>query len=678
MTMVKSQSWISVFTFSILILVTSCSGISIDSFRAPSAVNKGNCRSLVSNLLYASRFKAAKNPISNAASSPVSSYRQIQIDEFVQKYRNRVFEISSMKYMRADKETLEILLGEGHLPPQLFADHGVGHLKNIASEMKRILVKANPKGILFPTKKEKNLKFMVEFGHYLAEFHDIGMQDMSRVGRIMHPYFASKIVFSNEFDSVVKSIAKDPSSQIMKRLKELNSNGVLGKTYDEKGLENIIRELISFSATHDKRVPLEEMDRLKIDIKEIIISRYDDLLRKNIDPPRPLKASEMRSLDNIRDQNTQIQAGVRSLYQDFDKEAFAWMDTSNNEIAALFDDIYDTLNSLRVADSLRMRGERLYSSGDHRVILDQKTARPIVILVDGDETKKIHYMKGNDSMSSAEANVARTSFESNGQFNVMLRQANFENEEAQNFMTEGLVRLVTDFNFDLKKFKMQGRSGTRGISVNLELPHGKDLKLTKALKNKLDLAFKELDIDNINIVIKKSFNDYFYDKEIQQAIKASRKEQSKLYNNSPLARESLQNFSPSQILTNLSKRGLDVSHESNAVDLIKHSNLIKFKKGHKFYPHPDYVYIPLSGAKYSIPKIGYNKSLTMGQYIPIGVDEAMIGQGSIATGLRQIEILNDSDMLMMKSSDYLDYIHRNKTTTDMARNMNPQLVEEIQ
>src|SRR5918998_1218088 len=86
----------------------------------------------------------------------------------------------------------------------LFADHGVVHVRDVATQILRVLDTIN--GVLIAARDESRLEFMKAYGVTVAYLHDIGMTDFSPFGRAMHPEFVAQIVFDAAFDGVVETL----------------------------------------------------------------------------------------------------------------------------------------------------------------------------------------------------------------------------------------------------------------------------------------------------------------------------------------------------------------------------------------------------------------------------------------------------------------------------------------
>ena len=110
-----------------------------------------------------------------------------------QRYYARVNEQARLEIVSLDPEFLH----DPRKHTALFSDHGVVHVRDVASQMVQVLETVH--GVLIPTRSNHRLAFMKGYGVIMAYLHDIGMVDFSKFGRTMHPEYASQHVFKLEF-----------------------------------------------------------------------------------------------------------------------------------------------------------------------------------------------------------------------------------------------------------------------------------------------------------------------------------------------------------------------------------------------------------------------------------------------------------------------------------------------
>ena len=83
----------------------------------------------------------------------------------------------------------------------LFSDHGVLHVRDIATKIVQVLRQIN--GLFIAARGPQRLAFMLGYGSMLAYLHDIGMKNATASGRAMHPEFAAQLAFSTDVDPLI-------------------------------------------------------------------------------------------------------------------------------------------------------------------------------------------------------------------------------------------------------------------------------------------------------------------------------------------------------------------------------------------------------------------------------------------------------------------------------------------
>src|SRR5215203_4412988 len=85
--------------------------------------------------------------------------------------------------------------------PAMFADHGVVHVRDVASGLAQLVDTVD--GLLLAARPTSRRRFVAGYGVALAYLHDIGMVDMSPVGRRTHPQYAAHAAFWNDVDPLI-------------------------------------------------------------------------------------------------------------------------------------------------------------------------------------------------------------------------------------------------------------------------------------------------------------------------------------------------------------------------------------------------------------------------------------------------------------------------------------------
>ena len=113
--------------------------------------------------------------------------------------------------------TLEILrddpdfLASPGTHPAMFADHGVVHVRDVAIGLVRLLETID--GVLLPRRPGPRRRFVEAYGVAAAYLHDVGMVDLTPVGRRTHAQFAAHAAFGPDVTPLVdRLLAPGPSA----------------------------------------------------------------------------------------------------------------------------------------------------------------------------------------------------------------------------------------------------------------------------------------------------------------------------------------------------------------------------------------------------------------------------------------------------------------------------------
>src|SRR6476646_1966830 len=85
--------------------------------------------------------------------------------------------------------------------PAMFADHGVVHVRDVAAGLVRLVDVVD--GVLLPGRPTARRSLVQTWAVALTYLHDVGMVDLSRDGRRVHPQYAAHAAFSGEADALV-------------------------------------------------------------------------------------------------------------------------------------------------------------------------------------------------------------------------------------------------------------------------------------------------------------------------------------------------------------------------------------------------------------------------------------------------------------------------------------------
>ena len=128
-------------------------------------------------------------------------------------------------------------------------------------------------GVLPPGRSAARRHFVETVGVAVAYIHDIGMVDMSRVGRRTHALFAAHAAFGPAVTPLVDHLlAPGP---VRARLDEVATVAPF-----ETSLEAVVREMLSMSVAHSKSaVPpavLDDRTALRRLLQRVVFTRLDD------------------------------------------------------------------------------------------------------------------------------------------------------------------------------------------------------------------------------------------------------------------------------------------------------------------------------------------------------------------------------------------------------------------
>ncbi len=306
----------------------------------------------------------------------------------------------------------------------------------------------------------------------------------------MHPQFASKVVMSPEFDSIIASLTREQSgavsSHIVARLRQLEAKGKLSMP-----LEVVLRELLSLSLAHSKSsIPGVWLDRPEVLRRVMIETMSFDLgyleklqkLRKaegkfkqdgasratlaaRSEARRELKAYAKENGDAVRSPKSDH-------YEDLGRNAYSWLVSKDPEVQELVQDVTESLRVLRAGDALRIRGADFKASGGHPIFLDHRAGRAVIQFEDTENGRRFLIRKdGGPSLS--EANVLETVVDpAQGDLRIKLFRGVIGGPGNEPRVADAMAELILDIEQDY--FASFARSGPiqgykRGQDLNLIL-----------------------------------------------------------------------------------------------------------------------------------------------------------------------------------------------------------------
>ncbi len=350
----------------------------------------------------------------------------------------------------------------------IYSDHGVVHVRDVANNILMVLDAIH--GVLMPERSAVRISFMKGYGAMLAYNHDIGMMDFSAFGRAMHPEFAAQEIFSPAYDEIVDIVWGENWGNLAWRLLNLEERHLLAVP-----AKLVLRELLSMSVGHSKsKVPIEAINNPP-QLRQVMLTtvstqlqhlyhdqqiskaekKLNKLRRENapadkiasaqteVDKVRAARDSFVREHPNLSRRNPNL----ARFYDAFEATGYAWITNSDPEMAALLQDVTDTIRALRVADALRQRGTSLKTSGGYQIFADRSTAHAIFALQK--RSGELFLLESAERISSGEANVASSEVTRGGDLRLSFQRGMFMNAEAVQFAAHNAALLVDDIQRDI-------------------------------------------------------------------------------------------------------------------------------------------------------------------------------------------------------------------------------------
>lgn len=325
----------------------------------------------------------------------------------------------------------------------LFADHGVGHVRDVANQV--ITVLATCHGVLIPRRDARRFALMQGYGVLLAYFHDIGMIDFSGFGRTMHPEYAAQAVFDPALDDLIESIWRENSAGLAWRLLTLTEQGQLHQ--DPK---LVLRELLSLSLCHSKsKAPVTLLNDRQA-LRTSIIQAVTTDLRVLYAEQRRRKQAQPQSQSPPQSDGTggeRLNPQLARFAHLFPDKAYRWLVDSSPVMSDLVDDVIDTLRALRAADALRRRGTLLETSGHYQIFVDQRSGNAMYAL--RLDQNRLFLLELSDLISAGEANIASSELEPSGDLRISFHRGHFSADGASAYAARCAAHVVLDIQRDV-------------------------------------------------------------------------------------------------------------------------------------------------------------------------------------------------------------------------------------
>ncbi len=575
-------------------------------------------------------------------------------------------QIESQYYAKTDAQaslvhlsTDELFLRAPLRHPVTFADHGVVHVRDVAATTVKVLRAGN--GVLFPARDLARLEFMKELGVVFTYLHDIGMMNLSKFGRAMHPEFATQMVMSPEFDPLLEMIWDNGQANIAQRLITLRNLYVI-----DQDPKVALREVISMANAHSKsKVPiaiLNDPNKLRGVMQESAGSnlRYLYNLQRINKINGRLKQAQSNGkdkshIDRLSQELAEVEMKLAQMgphievrhhnYNDFKQESYRWLTSTHGAVKELIRDIVDTLRAVRTADALRQRGTGLRTTGGHQVFVDQTTGKAIVALYD-DAKGYLFLLESSDPLSIGESNIAGSEITWSGDLLISFQKGHFATLETTRKVAKSVAIALDDVQSDIiESFKRPTPLGSKYKKMSQEIMIvlenvADNPQFAKMVKNELQIINPTLK-DRVKIVPTQVKKDYEVDNSEYVRYK---KAQTICW--SVQARQ--------QILDNIAKTGakiksIDIEKAFENVKLIR---LIPGETLIKASSQAHFVYIPMGNILTARPLGGY-RDLSIHAWVLLGNTAVVSDTPRNAT----VTARQQAMVLMIPKATFLDYWH---------------------
>ena len=355
-------------------------------------------------------------------------------DEIEHRFYRRINEQASLERLIDDPDFMAAPLN--HVG--LFADHGVVHVRDVASQVLTVLDVCH--GVLIPPRTPRRFAFMQGFGVLLAYFHDIGMVDFSAFGRAMHPEYAAQAVFDPALDDLIEAIWLENSGGLAWHLFALVQSGELGQDPRQ-----VLRELLSLSIGHSKsKVPVALLNDPGA-LRGVLIKAVTTDLRVLYAEQQARKGrSVAHNSDGI---DGMEQSRSTRAVQPLPPDAYGWLTDRRPALVELTEDAIDTVRALRAADALRQRGAVLETSGHYQVFVDQHRGNSLYALRLGQE--RLYLLELSDPISAGEANIAGSEVDRTGDLRISFHRGSFSAPGAVDHAAHCAALVVLDIQRDV-------------------------------------------------------------------------------------------------------------------------------------------------------------------------------------------------------------------------------------
>lgn len=330
--------------------------------------------------------------------------------------------------------TLEVLSGDPSFfddpgrHPAMFADHGPVHVRDVAVGLVRLVDVVN--GVLLPARSPARKSLLQTWGVALTYLHDVGMVDLSLVGRRTHALHAAHVAFSTQSDALVEHLlSPGPIRGCLDAIERVDPFGV--------PLDTVVREVLSLTAAHSKStVPAEVL----------------------ADPPALARAMQDIVFTSMAEHRTAAGGPAgdaarapwaqRGIDHPMPSRAYGWLTAATGPKADLVDDAVDAVRALRVADVLRQRGTALRTSGGFEVFFDARTGQAVCTLRSADG-RSAYVVRYDDQRGAGEANIKVARVTRQGHLRIAFHRGSFADAAAARRAAANVADAVLDILADV-------------------------------------------------------------------------------------------------------------------------------------------------------------------------------------------------------------------------------------
>jgi hypothetical protein len=497
-----------------------------------------------------------------------------------------------------ENSTLEALSGDGTVAsapekhPALFSDHGIVHARDVAAGTLELADLAD--GRLLPARPPDRREFVAALGVLIAYIHDVGMNDPTREGRLLHAIYAAHVPFSGAMDDVLARLWES-GGPIVSRIGSVAAVAPFRVPDDV-----VLRELAALAIGHSKSmVPATlhgDFARLRRALQRAVLVELDDhrhagaRLNPDSDLPQSLGANARWYADPVRD-------------------AFAWLGSPDPAHTALAIDAVDAVRLVRVADALRQRGSTLRTAAGFEIFIDVETGQAVFGLR-ASAGDRLFLLRVDGQLSAGEANIRNAIVTRNGDLRISFHRGRFSSPAAAKAPSDATARVIADIGADV----------IGAFAVRLRSP---------------DLPEPQCDPASIRVELERPADDSAFAERVAEA--AARMDLllrgrifvvADLENTSPAERAryldgtaiSPESDEASEILDKLGAHGMRIAviDRRNAFEDVRRVRLAEGEVLVEAGSPPAFVYVAV-GCRLRIKQLGGYRDIEVPPWIPIGV-----------------------------------------------------------